>query len=106
MYVCLCVGATSQQVTEAIAQGASTLREVAAVCGTGKGCGRCCQTIRAIITSTQTSTHTAPVNHSRSDRSSDTTCPPHSTPNPPCLTPCRVTRYLTPTPQDVSAGRL
>ena len=35
MYVCLCVGATSQTVSDAVAAGASTSKEVAAACGAG-----------------------------------------------------------------------
>ncbi|MGO9035969.1 (2Fe-2S)-binding protein [Mycobacterium sp.] len=49
MYVCLCVGATSQTVSDAVAGGASTSKEVAAACGAGTDCGRCRRTLRAII---------------------------------------------------------
>ena len=49
MYVCLCVGATSQTVCDAVARGASTSKEVAAACGAGADCGRCRRTLRAII---------------------------------------------------------
>ena len=49
MYVCLCVGATSQNVSDAVASGASTSKEVAAACGAGTDCGRCRRTLRAII---------------------------------------------------------
>ena len=49
MYVCLCVGATNQTVSEVVAQGASTSKEVAAACGAGGDCGRCRRTLRAII---------------------------------------------------------
>jgi len=49
MYVCLCVGVTSQAVAEAIACGASTSREVAAACGAGVDCGRCRHTLRDIL---------------------------------------------------------
>ncbi len=49
MYVCLCVGATNQTVSDAVALGASTSREVAAACGAGGDCGRCRHTLRAII---------------------------------------------------------
>ncbi|MCV7400787.1 (2Fe-2S)-binding protein [Mycobacterium fragae] len=51
MYVCLCVGATSQTVSDAVASGASTSKEVAAACGAGADCGRCRRTLRAIIAS-------------------------------------------------------
>jgi len=54
MYVCLCTGATSQAVTEAVARGASTSRQVAAECGAGRDCGRCRRTVQAIITAAQT----------------------------------------------------
>jgi bacterioferritin-associated ferredoxin len=49
MYVCLCVGATNQTVSDAVASGASTSKEVAAACGAGADCGRCRRTLRAII---------------------------------------------------------
>ncbi|WP_375487422.1 bacterioferritin-associated ferredoxin [uncultured Mycobacterium sp.] len=51
MYVCLCVGATSQTVSDIVARGASTSKEVAAACGAGADCGRCRHTLRAIIAS-------------------------------------------------------
>ncbi len=53
MYVCLCVGATNQTVSEAVACGASTSKEVAAACGAGGDCGRCRHTVRAIIAATK-----------------------------------------------------
>jgi bacterioferritin-associated ferredoxin len=49
MYVCLCEGVTSQTVSEAVAGGASTSKEVAAACGAGLDCGRCRRTLRAMI---------------------------------------------------------
>ncbi|MEB3981385.1 (2Fe-2S)-binding protein [Mycobacterium sp. 663a-19] len=49
MYVCLCVGATNHMVSDAVARGACTSKEVAAACGAGADCGRCRQTLRAII---------------------------------------------------------
>lgn len=49
MYVCLCAGATNQMVTDAVAAGASTSKEVAQMCGAGGDCGRCRCTVRGII---------------------------------------------------------
>lgn len=49
MYVCLCTGATSHCVTDAVANGACTSKQVAAACGAGSDCGRCKMTVRAII---------------------------------------------------------
>ena len=49
MYVCLCEGVTSQTVSDAVACGASTSKEVAAACGAGLDCGRCRRTLRAMI---------------------------------------------------------
>ena len=49
MYVCLCEGVTSQTVSDAVAGGASTSKQVAAACGAGIDCGRCRRTLRAII---------------------------------------------------------
>ncbi|HTQ22485.1 (2Fe-2S)-binding protein [Mycobacterium sp.] len=51
MWVCLCNGITSQMVTEAVAAGASTTKDVAQACGAGADCGRCRRTVRAILTS-------------------------------------------------------
>jgi bacterioferritin-associated ferredoxin len=53
MYVCLCVGVTNQTVSDVVAQGASTSKEVAAACGAGGDCGRCRRTLRAIIESSR-----------------------------------------------------
>jgi bacterioferritin-associated ferredoxin len=55
MFVCLCLGVTSQDVTDAVANGASTSKQVAKVCGAGSECGRCRRTVRAIIASAQVS---------------------------------------------------
>lgn len=49
MFVCLCAGVTSHVVTDAVAKGAATSKEVAAACGAGSECGRCKRTVRAII---------------------------------------------------------
>jgi bacterioferritin-associated ferredoxin len=49
MYVCLCVGVTNQTVSEVVAGGASTSKEIAAACGAGGDCGRCRRTLRAIL---------------------------------------------------------
>ena len=49
MYVCLCVGATNQTVSDAVARGACTSKQIAAACGAGADCGRCKRTLRAII---------------------------------------------------------
>ncbi|MBV8927883.1 MAG: (2Fe-2S)-binding protein [Mycobacteriaceae bacterium] len=55
MFVCLCVGVTSQEVNEAVANGACTSKQVAKMCGAGSECGRCRRTVRAIIESAQIS---------------------------------------------------
>lgn len=49
MFVCLCTGVTSQVVTDLVAAGASTSKEIADKCGAGLDCGRCRRTVRAII---------------------------------------------------------
>jgi bacterioferritin-associated ferredoxin len=49
MFVCLCTGVTSQRVTELVAGGASTSKDIADACGAGADCGRCRRTVRAII---------------------------------------------------------
>ncbi|HKP42325.1 (2Fe-2S)-binding protein [Mycobacterium sp.] len=51
MYVCLCLGVTSDTVRRAVEAGASTSKQVADVCGAGSQCGRCRRTVRAIIDS-------------------------------------------------------
>lgn len=53
MYVCLCTGATTQDVTDAVARGATTSKQVAAQCGAGFDCGRCRRTVQAIIAAAQ-----------------------------------------------------
>lgn len=49
MFVCLCMGITSHDVTECVANGARTSKQVAEACGAGGDCGRCRRTLRAII---------------------------------------------------------
>lgn len=49
MYVCLCAGATTKCVADAVARGACTSGQVAQACGAGADCGRCRRTVRAII---------------------------------------------------------
>lgn len=49
VYVCLCTGATSQAVNDAVAAGACTSKQVAAACGAGRDCGRCRKSVQAII---------------------------------------------------------
>ncbi|TPG33833.1 (2Fe-2S)-binding protein [Mycolicibacterium hodleri] len=49
MFVCLCTGVTSKAVTDLVASGASTSRQIAEACGAGLDCGRCRRTLRAII---------------------------------------------------------
>lgn len=49
MYVCLCTGVTSQVVTDLVAGGATTSKQIADACGAGADCGRCRRTVRAII---------------------------------------------------------
>jgi bacterioferritin-associated ferredoxin len=49
MFVCLCTGLTSHDVTEVVANGATTSKQIAEACGAGGDCGRCRRTLRAII---------------------------------------------------------
>jgi bacterioferritin-associated ferredoxin len=49
MFVCLCVGVTSHDVNEVVANGACTSKQIAEACGAGGDCGRCRRTLRAII---------------------------------------------------------
>jgi bacterioferritin-associated ferredoxin len=54
MYVCLCLGVTLETVSNAVARGARTSRQVSEACGAGSECGRCRRTIRAVIATTVT----------------------------------------------------
>lgn len=54
MFVCLCSGATTQAVHDAVAAGATTSRQVAAACGAGSDCGRCRRNVRAILAASAT----------------------------------------------------
>ncbi len=54
MFVCLCTGVTSQVVTELVADGATTSKQIAENCGAGLACGRCRPTGRAIIAGART----------------------------------------------------
>jgi bacterioferritin-associated ferredoxin len=58
MFVCLCLGVTSQEVANAVANGASTSKQVAKMCGAGSECGRCRRTVRAIIAAVERSRET------------------------------------------------
>jgi bacterioferritin-associated ferredoxin len=49
MFVCLCTGVTSHDVSEVVANGATTSKQIADACGAGGDCGRCRRTLRAII---------------------------------------------------------
>ena len=49
MFVCLCMGITSHDVTECVASGARTSKQIAEACGAGGDCGRCRRTLRSII---------------------------------------------------------
>ncbi|MDX1872372.1 (2Fe-2S)-binding protein [Mycolicibacterium sp. 120266] len=53
MFVCLCTGATTQAVSEAVAAGATTSKQIAEACGAGSDCGRCRRTLRAILASSR-----------------------------------------------------
>jgi bacterioferritin-associated ferredoxin len=60
MYVCLCLGVTSETINQAVAAGATTSKQVADACGAGSECGRCRRTVRAIIAATASDTHPPP----------------------------------------------
>lgn len=54
MFVCLCTGVTSQVVTELVADGATTSKQIAEKYGAGLDCGRYHRTVRAIIEAART----------------------------------------------------
>jgi bacterioferritin-associated ferredoxin len=60
MYVCLCLGVTSETINRAVAAGATTSKQVAEACGAGSECGRCRRTVRAIIATTASDTPPPP----------------------------------------------
>lgn len=49
MYVCLCRGITDQDIKNAVANGASSYREVRELLDLGTCCGRCAPEARSII---------------------------------------------------------
>lgn len=49
MYVCLCRGITDSQIREAVAEGATSVREVNMRLGTASQCGKCGVTTREIV---------------------------------------------------------
>ncbi|MFB2538103.1 MULTISPECIES: bacterioferritin-associated ferredoxin [unclassified Acinetobacter] len=49
MYVCLCRGITDQDIKDAIAQGASSFREIREQLDLGTCCGRCAPEAKSII---------------------------------------------------------
>ena len=49
MYVCLCLGVTSETVSRAVSAGARTSRQVSEACGAGSECGRCRRTVQSMI---------------------------------------------------------
>ncbi|NCF17785.1 MAG: (2Fe-2S)-binding protein [Haliea sp.] len=49
MYVCLCKGITDTQIRAAVADGASSLREVHSTLGVASQCGKCGITARDIV---------------------------------------------------------
>ena len=54
MIVCHCKGKTHRDIEAAATQGASSLREVAAMCHAGSECGGCLEVIRKLL---ETSRH-------------------------------------------------
>jgi bacterioferritin-associated ferredoxin len=59
--VCICRGVSDRQVRLAVLNGASTVREVGAMCNAGRGCGSCHEQIDGMITEGAT----APANDNR-----------------------------------------
>ncbi len=49
MYVCLCKGITDTQIRTAVADGASSLREVRSALGVASQCGKCGLLARQIV---------------------------------------------------------
>lgn len=53
MYVCLCTGVTSDQIQEAINNGATNAAEITAATGAGSSCGSCLNTVIAMMLESQ-----------------------------------------------------
>jgi bacterioferritin-associated ferredoxin len=53
MYVCLCTGVTSDQIQEAINNGANSAAEITALTGAGSNCGSCLTTVIAMMLEAQ-----------------------------------------------------
>lgn len=49
MYVCVCKAVTDKQLLQAIDQGACTRRKIMQCTGAGGVCGKCTQSIKALI---------------------------------------------------------
>ena len=49
MYVCICKQVTDKDVRKAIAEGATTMRQLCRQLPLGKQCGRCCLTAKEIL---------------------------------------------------------
>jgi bacterioferritin-associated ferredoxin len=49
MYVCLCHGVTDREIRETIAEGASSVEEVAHCTGAGTRCGSCVHQIARMV---------------------------------------------------------
>jgi bacterioferritin-associated ferredoxin len=61
MYVCLCTGTTCTTITDAVARGASTSKQVAKACGAGLDCGRCLRNVKALVDAASAATPMAAV---------------------------------------------
>jgi bacterioferritin-associated ferredoxin len=49
MYVCLCAGVTDREIHETLAEGASSVEEVAHCTGAGMRCGSCVPALAAMV---------------------------------------------------------
>lgn len=54
MYVCLCTAVTDHEIRKTVAEGASSVEEVAFCTGAGTRCGTCVNAIAAIVEEEQT----------------------------------------------------
>ncbi|MBB3167821.1 bacterioferritin-associated ferredoxin [Simiduia aestuariiviva] len=52
MYVCICKGITDSQITDAVAEGATNLRQVRKALGVASQCGKCGVLAQEIIDET------------------------------------------------------
>ena len=60
MYVCVCLAVTDHEIRQAIADGAYSLTDLRRIFGITLECGRCTESVRALLKSAHDAAHGAP----------------------------------------------